>query len=91
MQIEVYKCFFATNSQTRPIYDCIEVRPHGEQQIPIPDEEMNEEGEIDDESDADDSDLDEDEWMEAMLAGLIPNDASSSRSDSREGSPMDLS
>lgn len=67
------------------------MRPHGEQQIPITDEEMNEEGEIDDESDAGDSELDEDEWREAILAGLIPNDAGSSRSDSREGSPMDLS
>ena len=52
---------------------------------------MNEEGEIDDESDAGDSELDEDERREAILAGLIPDDASSSRSDSREGSPMDLS
>jgi hypothetical protein len=66
LQIEVYKCFFAADSQTRPMYDCIQVRSFGEQQIPLPVEEMDEDGEVDDESDAGDSDLDEDEWREAM-------------------------
>jgi hypothetical protein len=92
LQIPVCQCFFMTDSQTRPIYDSIEVRPYGEPQISITVEEMDEEGEVDDESDADDSDLDEDEWMEAKAAGLIADDfAITSNLDSREGSPMDLS
>ena len=48
--------------------------------------------EVDDESDADDSDLDEDELIEAMAVGLISDDyVIASRLDSREGSPMDWS
>jgi len=78
--------FFMADFQTRPMYDCIQVRPFGEQQIPLPVEEMDEDGEVDDESDADDSDLDEDEWREV---GKIQDDVSSW--DSREGSPMDTS
>jgi hypothetical protein len=92
LQTEVCICFFRTDSQTRPIYDCIGIRPYGEQQISITVEEMDEEGEVDDESDASDSDLDEDEWMEARAAGLVSDDyARTSSLDSREGSPMDLS
>jgi hypothetical protein len=69
--------------------DCIKVRPYGEQQIPIA-EEMNQEDEVDDESDADDSDLDADEWIEVKAAGLIlDDDVIASRLVSREGSPMD--
>ena len=53
---------------------------------------MDEEGEVDDESDVNDSDLDEDERIEAMAAGLISDDdVIASRSVSREGSPMDWS
>jgi len=75
--------------ETRPIYDYIKVRPYGEQQIPIAAEEMDEEGEVDDESDVNDSDLDEDERIEAMAAVLISDDdVIASRSVSREGSPM---
>jgi len=78
--------------ETRPIYDQIKVRPYGEQQIPIAAEEMDEEGEVDDEPDVNDSDLDEDERIEAMAAGLISDDdVIASRSVSREGSPMDWS
>ena len=79
-----------TDSLNRPIYDCIEVRPYGEQQIPMPVEETDDKGEVDNESEADDSDLDEDEWMDAVAAGLIPDDYAIIL-DSREGSPMDSS
>ena len=45
---------------------------------------MREESEWDEESDAGDSDLDEDESTEAIAKGLIPDDSISNR-DSREG------
>ena len=88
--IVVYNRFFMADSQIRPVYDCIRVRPFAEKQTAEPLELMDEDGKLDDESDAGDSDLDEDEWMEARKSGKIQDDRSSSW-DSREGSPMDTS
>jgi hypothetical protein len=82
------------DSQSQPIYDCIVVRLYDEEQTRAPDEVLNEEGELDGESDADDEDVGDD------VDGLIENatDSIASRSrriddfwDIREGSPMDES
>ena len=74
--------------ETRPIYECIQVRPFGEKQTLVEARDMDEEGDVDDESDVDDDDLDEDEIREAREAGLVVDHVSE---DSREGSPMDIS
>jgi len=85
LQIEVWKCYFAADPQTRPIYDYIPARPFGEEPILFPIEKMDTRGVVvHDESDADDSDLDEDEWREAIEAAQVQDSAPSSR-DSREG------
>ena len=71
------------------MYDCIEVRPYREEQIPVKAEFMDEEGELDDESDVEDDDLDEDEKREVELKyGLAAGDVVEHY---REGSPMDMS
>lgn len=80
--------------QSRPIYDCIVVRPYDEEQVRAPDEVLNEEGELDGESDADDQDVGED--IDDLMEDASDIVASSSRGpdiswNSRGGSPMDES
>ena len=82
---EVCKTVVPADFQTRPMYDCIEVRPYGEKQILVEASFMDAEGVLDDESDVEDDDLDEDELRKAELkygsaAGYV-----------MEGSPMDIS
>jgi hypothetical protein len=80
--------------QSRPIYECIVVRPYDEEQTRAPDEVLNEEGELDGESDADDQDVGED--IDDLMEDT-PNSVTSSSHgadlswDSRIGSPMDES
>ena len=80
--------------QSRPIYECIVVRPYDEGQIRAPDEVLNEEGELDGESDADDQDVGEDidDLMEDVSDGVTSGGHGADLSrDSRGGSPMDES
>ena len=82
------------DSQSRPIYDCIVVRPYDEEQTRAPDEVLNEEGELDGESDADDEDVGEDvdELMENVTDSVASRNRRTDNSwDSRGGSPMDES
>ena len=91
---EVCKDVAPADFQSRPIYDCIVVRPYDEEQIRAPDEVLNEEGELDGESDADDEDVGEDidELMEDVTDTVTSSSHGADLSgDSRGGSPMNES
>jgi hypothetical protein len=91
---EVFSHVVSADFQSRPIYDYIVVRPYDEEQIRAPDEVLNEEGDLDGESDADDQDVGEDiDHLMENASDIVTS--SSHRSElswnSREGSPMDES
>ena len=78
------------------IFDYIVVAPHREEQKKEELSVLEEDGELDDESDADDSDLDDDEIIEAAnkrsSTGSVPSysDEDNSSLYPQAGSPMDI-
>ena len=77
------------------VFDCIVVAPHREEQKKEELSVLEEDGELDDESDADDSDLDDDEIEAAnkrSSTGSVPSysDGDNSSLYPQAGSPMDI-